>query len=490
MSPEAPSSPTQATLDSFLHQLTQEIHKKDKNKIKKKKNHLIKKKTPVMSSKVDSHMYRAYHEHFTELILIVCRNPRTYLSLPRNDNETKCFNNSLEKAKKQKYQRKISENEEIKAEEMKEIRKATKSCHEKVWRIRSKSHQTEGIECKDLKKSHESLPQVPTLQLSLISFVSNKVFILFFILFIEKSSPSFLYLGKEMLPPSFPIRRPTTGTAKKKKAQLPAVDMQHASAKLSFKLHLFEYVYVLAQPICIKACLNHSWRKVGVIKESSWEFLHFNCRQLSKFFLQSNTVALEDLKTGFGESGSGSGSSSKDVFDCRWVFERSICHKLTQKKVFFQLSHWSNIMNFTVRLVEIKEAELNQVIKTYEKVWLATNFLFVWKSCMWKNHLINSKGPFLALAWQAIHLGHFELFSPHFQLLKDQFLNSFQVQFNKILFITFNLKYIKPLCLKLLKVQIPPIGSIKYDQIHNYLRALINVHGYSAYTPGFYVTGT
>ncbi|KNZ50014.1 putative signal peptide protein [Puccinia sorghi] len=58
---------------------------------------------------------------------------------------------------------------------------------------------------------------------------------------------------------------------KRKLAQLPAVDMQHAPAKLSPK------------SIC---WLNHSWRKVAITKESSWEFLHVNCTQLSKLVLQ------------------------------------------------------------------------------------------------------------------------------------------------------------------------------------------------------------
>ncbi|KNZ52642.1 hypothetical protein VP01_3494g1 [Puccinia sorghi] len=34
----------------------------------------------------------------------------------------------------------------------------------------------------------------------------------------------------------------------------------------------------------MKAWLNHFWRIVGVTTEDSWEFLHVNCRQLSKFF--------------------------------------------------------------------------------------------------------------------------------------------------------------------------------------------------------------
>ncbi|KNZ63692.1 hypothetical protein VP01_1111g3 [Puccinia sorghi] len=44
----------------------------------------------------------------------------------------------------------------------------------------------------------------------------------------------------------------------------------------------------MLQPSChpkSTSCLNQFWRKVGVTIEASWEFLHVNCRQLSKFFL-------------------------------------------------------------------------------------------------------------------------------------------------------------------------------------------------------------
>ncbi|KNZ53158.1 hypothetical protein VP01_3324g1 [Puccinia sorghi] len=60
------------------------------------------------------------------------------------------------------------------------------------------------------------------------------------------------------------------------------IDMQHALAKLTSKLHLFAYVNVLEQ-------------KVGVTTEASWEFLHVNCRQLSKFCLQSQTKSRSKL---------------------------------------------------------------------------------------------------------------------------------------------------------------------------------------------------
>ena len=41
-----------------------------------------------------------------------------------------------------------------------------------------------------------------------------------------------------------------------------------------------------AQWLCIKAWLNQSWRKVGVTPQASLDFLHVNCRQLSKFFFE------------------------------------------------------------------------------------------------------------------------------------------------------------------------------------------------------------
>ncbi|KNZ46714.1 hypothetical protein VP01_700g4 [Puccinia sorghi] len=59
---------------------------------------------------------------------------------------------------------------------------------------------------------------------------------------------------------------------KKKLAQLPAVDMQHAPANLSSKLHQFAYLDVLSQSL-----------KFGV----TIEFLHVNCRQLSRLFFWS-----------------------------------------------------------------------------------------------------------------------------------------------------------------------------------------------------------
>ncbi|KNZ61595.1 hypothetical protein VP01_1380g3 [Puccinia sorghi] len=73
-------------------------------------------------------------------------------------------------------------------------------------------------------------------------------------------------------------------TAKKKLDQLHAIDMQHAPAKLPSKLHMLSYVEFLAQSLCIKAWLNQFWSMVGVSTEASWDFLHVNCRQLSKFF--------------------------------------------------------------------------------------------------------------------------------------------------------------------------------------------------------------
>ncbi|KNZ47625.1 hypothetical protein VP01_626g1 [Puccinia sorghi] len=58
---------------------------------------------------------------------------------------------------------------------------------------------------------------------------------------------------------------------KRKLSQLPAVNMQHAPVKPSSKLHLFAYVDVLVNSVC----------------KASWEFLHVNCRQLSKFLFCS-----------------------------------------------------------------------------------------------------------------------------------------------------------------------------------------------------------
>ena len=48
----------------------------------------------------------------------------------------------------------------------------------------------------------------------------------------------------------------------------------------------FSCVDCLAQWLCIKGLLNQSWRKVGVTPQTSLDFLHVNCRQLSKFSLQ------------------------------------------------------------------------------------------------------------------------------------------------------------------------------------------------------------
>ncbi|KNZ57969.1 hypothetical protein VP01_2028g1 [Puccinia sorghi] len=75
----------------------------------------------------------------------------------------------------------------------------------------------------------------------------------------------------------------------KKLAQLPAVDMWHAPAKLSSKLHLFACVDVLEQSL-----------RVGVTTEASWVFLHFNCRKLSNFFVAvmiSNALTIKNSTT-------------------------------------------------------------------------------------------------------------------------------------------------------------------------------------------------
>ncbi|KNZ43719.1 hypothetical protein VP01_993g4 [Puccinia sorghi] len=58
----------------------------------------------------------------------------------------------------------------------------------------------------------------------------------------------------------------------KELAQMPAVDIQHAPAKLSSKLHLFACVGVLALSLYRRL-------EVRVTTEASWEFLQVNCRQ-------------------------------------------------------------------------------------------------------------------------------------------------------------------------------------------------------------------
>ncbi|KNZ43729.1 putative signal peptide protein [Puccinia sorghi] len=66
--------------------------------------------------------------------------------------------------------------------------------------------------------------------------------------------------------------------------------MQHAPAKLSSKLHLFAYLDVLAQSLCITAFLNHSWRKVGNMRVSA-------C-QLQAVYLQWYPSPNKHLMTG------------------------------------------------------------------------------------------------------------------------------------------------------------------------------------------------
>ncbi|KNZ58227.1 hypothetical protein VP01_1971g3 [Puccinia sorghi] len=75
-----------------------------------------------------------------------------------------------------------------------------------------------------------------------------------------------------------------------KLTQMPAVDMQHAPAKLSSKLHLFAYLTCnMLQPSFhpnSTSWFKHFCRMVGVTTDTSWEFLHVNCRQLRNSFLQ------------------------------------------------------------------------------------------------------------------------------------------------------------------------------------------------------------
>ncbi|KNZ53663.1 hypothetical protein VP01_316g3 [Puccinia sorghi] len=78
---------------------------------------------------------------------------------------------------------------------------------------------------------------------------------------------------------------------KKKLSQWPAVEMQHAPANLPSKLHMFAYVDVLAQSLCILSLPS------DLTTEFSWDFLHAKCRQLSKFLLQC-TLGLKDYFLG------------------------------------------------------------------------------------------------------------------------------------------------------------------------------------------------
>ena len=73
-------------------------------------------------------------------------------------------------------------------------------------------------------------------------------------------------------------------TLQKKLSQLPAVEMQNAPAKLPSKLHLSAYVDLLAQSLCIKPWLNHSWRKVWVTPQAPLEFLQVVAPVALQFF--------------------------------------------------------------------------------------------------------------------------------------------------------------------------------------------------------------
>ncbi|KNZ57801.1 hypothetical protein VP01_2069g3 [Puccinia sorghi] len=97
---------------------------------------------------------------------------------------------------------------------------------------------------------------------------------------------------------------------------------------------------------------------------------------------QIDTVALAYLKTGLGRVEVGVAHimrSKKRGVACReYLIHLPPIHS-NNFFIVFQLSHGSNIMNCTVRLVESQDAELNQMIKTYAKVWLATKLLLFGK---------------------------------------------------------------------------------------------------------------
>ncbi|KNZ51536.1 putative signal peptide protein [Puccinia sorghi] len=65
--------------------------------------------------------------------------------------------------------------------------------------------------------------------------------------------------------------------------------MQHAPAKLPFKLHMFAYVEFLAQSLC-------SLHSDCASKIASWDFLHVNCRQLSKLFFCTDVTMVQAAK--------------------------------------------------------------------------------------------------------------------------------------------------------------------------------------------------
>ena len=77
-------------------------------------------------------------------------------------------------------------------------------------------------------------------------FTAQSTVILLMVLELQQSTRSSRNLG--------------VGTAKKL-SQLPAVDMQHAPAKLPSKLHLSAYVDLLAQSLC--SMHSHCTSKLG-----------------------------------------------------------------------------------------------------------------------------------------------------------------------------------------------------------------------------------
>ncbi|KNZ49208.1 hypothetical protein VP01_514g3 [Puccinia sorghi] len=79
---------------------------------------------------------------------------------------------------------------------------------------------------------------------------------------------------------------------KKKLAQLPEVDIQEAPARLPYKLHMFAYVDVLAQSLCILhssssfVCSAHYKKSCSLGSKSSF----FSCGELSLIFLYTAKI--------------------------------------------------------------------------------------------------------------------------------------------------------------------------------------------------------
>ncbi|KNZ62511.1 putative signal peptide protein [Puccinia sorghi] len=101
--------------------------------------------------------------------------------------------------------------------------------------------------------------------------------------------------------------------------------MQHAPAKLPFKLHMFAYVEFLAQSLCIM----HS---ECALKLDSWDFLHVNCRQLSELFLQFSYLPFSDKPFHFHVN-----SSPVEMF--LYLFGKALALSF--------MVNWNKLLNFS-----------------------------------------------------------------------------------------------------------------------------------------------